>query len=173
MSRPVNCRRARRLLPLFVGGDLEEEQAANVERHVSGCEGCASELAAYERSRQSLFALKSTPRGPAPDLWPAIRLRIGATRPVRRTFPLRAAAAVLLAAGAGLALLFSGPADSPLPTPPEQPIAKEIPPAAPGVSVGTGEFLLAEVAPASGPEIFTEFPSVRPADTDRSDWDEF
>jgi hypothetical protein len=172
MIRPLSCRRVRRLLPLFVGGDLGDEQVRFVESHVEECDACAAELSVYERSRQSLFALKATPREPAPDLWPAIRLRIGASRPAKRRFPLRAAAAILLAAGAGLALLF-GPGEGPTPTPQAPPVAKEIPPVEPGVALGTGEFLLAEVGPATGPETFTEFPSVRPADTERSDWDEF
>lgn len=60
----------------WVAGALEGEDAAAVERHVGGCEGCARELAAMTALEEDLRMLgpstAATPRRRAPVRWLAI-----------------------------------------------------------------------------------------------------
>lgn len=167
----MKCSRIVALVPLHVGGDLDETLGAAVERHLATCEACAAEFAACESSRQSLFALKGEVPSEAPDLWPSVRLRAGPPPRARRRFPLRAAAAVLLAAAGTYAVVSNLPGervDAPTVTPP----TAEVPPA----DVGE-EYMLAEVGPSDvGPEHdydAGELPFVVPAEPERTGWDEF
>jgi putative zinc finger protein len=48
----MNCRRVQELLPLFVGQDLAESQAALVNAHVKTCDACAALTGEYQLSRE-------------------------------------------------------------------------------------------------------------------------
>lgn len=48
----MNCRRVQELLPLFVGQDLEENQARLVNAHVKTCDECAALTGEYQLSRE-------------------------------------------------------------------------------------------------------------------------
>lgn len=108
------CTDVRSLLPLVVGGDLEEDQALAVVEHLeSGCEPCATALRELQRVRGHLLELPERSPAPAVDLWPGVRAtlaaegRLGRPAPVvirrarvgRLGMSLSAAAATLLAAG--------------------------------------------------------------------------
>jgi anti-sigma factor RsiW len=182
----MNCRRVLAALPLHVGGDLDPARAAAVDEHLAVCEACAAERAEYERSRQSLFALKGEPRPDAPDLWPGVRLRLGEAPRPRIAFPLRAAAALLFVAAGAAALVFGfgagGDAVDPRPETPivaeqaspeaEVPAAVPAAPAATLMPPGSGDYVLAEVGPDVD-DVTGDLPSVVPAVPERTGWDEF
>lgn len=46
----MNCKRAEGLIPLYVGGDIERRAAAEVQSHLTTCNGCAELAAEYEAS---------------------------------------------------------------------------------------------------------------------------
>ena len=48
----MNCRHVQELLPLFVGQDLEENQARSVNAHVKTCDACAALFGEYQLSRE-------------------------------------------------------------------------------------------------------------------------
>jgi hypothetical protein len=50
----MNCRRIEKLIPLYVEGDLEGDEAAAVLAHVETCGGCRELVAGYEASQRWL-----------------------------------------------------------------------------------------------------------------------
>jgi len=104
-------------LSAYVDGDLPTENRAELERHLVGCAECRAAIADLRRIRD--LATTLVDGDPPRDLWPGIGARIGAAPgrggvlPFRRrwafTVPqLAAAAALLLAVGAGGAALALG-----------------------------------------------------------------
>lgn len=104
----MNCRRARSLLPLHVGGDLDPEAAARVDSHLAGCAECGRELRGYRAARRALLEagpVRDLPGAamPAP-LWDRLAPRLAAADAAwklripwyRRTPYVVAAAASLL-----------------------------------------------------------------------------
>ena len=70
----ANCTEVEGLLPLYVGGDLEREDASSVGRHIEGCAACAGQLERAEIARRELRrGLAALVDGREPQLWPAIR----------------------------------------------------------------------------------------------------
>jgi hypothetical protein len=47
----MNCRRARKLLPLYAGGDLRPGESGRVAAHLSVCQPCSGSAAAFAESR--------------------------------------------------------------------------------------------------------------------------
>lgn len=107
------CNDVRALLPLVVGGDLEEDQALVVTEHLeAGCGACAGALRELQRLRGHLLELPERSPAPVVDLWPGVRAALHAdglfrTGPIvvrrarlgARGGLLSAAAATLLVAG--------------------------------------------------------------------------
>lgn len=62
----MNCDRCESLLSAFVDGDLSREDAAAVEAHVSGCDGCRESLEAWRALETALVARRDAvpPAGP-------------------------------------------------------------------------------------------------------------
>jgi hypothetical protein len=60
----VTCRAARRLLPLFAGGDLDAAETVAVSAHVAACAGCRAEVDALAAAL-SLLPLATLPFGEA------------------------------------------------------------------------------------------------------------
>jgi putative zinc finger protein len=56
----MNCRRIEKLMPLYVEGDLENDQAARVSAHIEECGDCKKSLIEYEAS-QSWLRLHEPP----------------------------------------------------------------------------------------------------------------
>jgi Putative zinc-finger len=52
----MNCRRIDELIPLYVGGDLDEHAAGDVQSHLQSCEACRGLAAEYEASQVWLRA---------------------------------------------------------------------------------------------------------------------
>jgi len=50
----MNCQQAEKLLPLYVGRDLEENRARLVDAHLQSCATCAAAAAEYRETRQWL-----------------------------------------------------------------------------------------------------------------------
>jgi len=50
----MRCARVRRLLPLYVGGDLDAKRARAIFEHTRSCEECAAADAAFDASRRLL-----------------------------------------------------------------------------------------------------------------------
>jgi anti-sigma factor RsiW len=68
------CIEVEGLLPLFVGGDLEQEDATAVLQHIEECAVCAGALQRAETARRELRrGLAELVDGREPQLWPAIR----------------------------------------------------------------------------------------------------
>ena len=149
----MKCSRVNTLLALHVGGDLDEARAARVDLHLEDCESCSAEAAAYEASRQSLFALKGDTLPPAPDLWPGVRLRLGPPPRIRRWSPLRVAAALLVAATGTFAVFSALPGEDRPETGTTPPVAEAEMKVEKPADFGPDRFMLAEVGPSSpGPE---------------------
>lgn len=69
-----HCTDVRALLPLMVGGDLEEGQALAVAEHLAGgCGSCSTALRELERVRGFLRELPKLAPAPAVELWPDLR----------------------------------------------------------------------------------------------------
>lgn len=70
----ANCTEVEGLLPLYVGGDLDREDASSVGRHIERCAACAGQLERAEIARRELRrGLAELVDGREPQLWPAIR----------------------------------------------------------------------------------------------------
>ncbi len=99
----MDCRQISAYLEPYGDGELEIAQVALVEGHLAACRACQESVAEFRRFRE---LLRQQPRETAPD-----DLRAGVLRVIRRNAVQRiarvwilapAAAAVLLALGAGL-----------------------------------------------------------------------
>jgi anti-sigma factor RsiW len=63
-------------LALWVGGDLEHEVQARVDRHLAQCERCSDSARSLESARRGLIGGLSNGQGrrtAGPDLWPGVR----------------------------------------------------------------------------------------------------
>jgi hypothetical protein len=84
----MNCRKARRLLPLAAGGDLPPRKAGRLGSHLNICSGCRSELQSYRFALKSIKVLAN--REPQPDWtegeWRSI-LQIATGRGLKKTRP--------------------------------------------------------------------------------------
>lgn len=68
---PETCLEIRSALPLFVGQDLEADEAKTVEEHLIECGSCRE---AHDRAREAREALVGMERpSDSPDLWSGIR----------------------------------------------------------------------------------------------------
>ncbi|HVS20051.1 MAG TPA: hypothetical protein VMT18_15710 [Planctomycetota bacterium] len=68
------CSEVRALLPLAVGDDLAQDQAAGVADHLAGgCAECSEALRELTRVRGHLLELPQRSPAPAVDLWPGVR----------------------------------------------------------------------------------------------------
>jgi len=113
----MNCKKATRLLPSYVGGDLDRRHKLALKSHIAECESCARELASYEDALSALAALQPDRdvREHTRDYWEDIRNRALVTphrsaasgpSPTAWSLPRFAlAAAVLLALGIGAGFL--------------------------------------------------------------------
>lgn len=111
----------------YLDGELAADDRAALEAHLAGCPACTETLGQLRRVVGRARAMVDQPV--AGDLWPGIAARIGARgapvidlatararRRVSLSLPQLAAAAVLLlAAGAGAALIAARPAAPPTP----------------------------------------------------------
>jgi hypothetical protein len=50
----MNCTHIKRLIPLYVGGDLNTQQVAGVRKHIETCERCRDLVAEFEESQSWL-----------------------------------------------------------------------------------------------------------------------
>jgi hypothetical protein len=50
----MNCTHIKRLIPLYVGGDLNTQQVAGVRKHIETCERCRDLVAEFEESQNWL-----------------------------------------------------------------------------------------------------------------------
>lgn len=116
----MKCDRARKLLALGVGKDLDVGAQAAFDEHVAGCLACFREVAAFRRARAAIKAARpQTDRATLQDLTASIMARVDAGEPgpvapvphawherLRVALPL--AALFLGCAWAGLTLFQSG-----------------------------------------------------------------
>ena len=122
----MNCNALRDLLPLYAGGEVEENERIAVDGHLPYCPDCARELNDYREARGLLSALRE--EGNPPDLWKNIRPALFPTsrsRVLAWSGPLRYAAALLI----GLSVGFLSVTLTRRPTSEDRPVA-----------VGGGEF---------------------------------
>jgi hypothetical protein len=112
----MNCTHVEKLLPLYVEGDLEREQAEAVRSHLKSCQACSQLAAGYEESQSWLRSYAPPEFSDAlfGDLRSAVRREI-ARAERRPTFfqlivprwgwqPVLAASLALLVVAGGLAL---------------------------------------------------------------------
>jgi len=113
----MNCARTRRLLDLYVGGDLDQRRHRAVADHLHACAECAREArrrAAVQEQLRALAAAGPDFRAEDPAYWPELKRKLKAGRaPVRRTLVWQAAPAALAAAALALALWLLWPAAQP------------------------------------------------------------
>ena len=104
-----------RLMEWF-DGELSPDEAAAMESHVAGCEGCRAELA-WLRAEQELMAQRRTVEPPVnPAVWRAVAERVHTPpkRPWWRMSPLTALFGAM-AVAAGL-IVMVGRGDAPVPS---------------------------------------------------------
>ncbi len=65
----MSCRRFRKSIPLFVGGELPAAKAEKVERHLAACPACRAEAEEIERARAAVREMAGA--GTAGDFTPA------------------------------------------------------------------------------------------------------
>lgn len=107
----MTCRKAKKLIPLYAGGDLRPRLARAVRAHVDTCPDCSGELGEY---RESLSRLKAAAKAESVPDWSegewralAARFKPAAAATRRPAFLARPrwAAASVLGAFLGLAVL--------------------------------------------------------------------
>jgi hypothetical protein len=125
----MKCDRARKLLALGVGKDLDVRAQASFDEHVAGCLSCFREVTAFRRSRAALKTVRPHPdRTELDALAASILARVDAGEagpvaplpspwPERLRFALPLAAVFLGCAWGGLTLFQSGAAPLAAPTP--------------------------------------------------------
>jgi len=159
------CTDVRALLPLVVGGDLEDDQALVVTEHLeAGCEACAGALREFQRLRGHLLELPERSPAPAVDLWPGVRsalqsdglLRSGPIVVRRARFGARgallsAAAATLLVAGSLWSLQRERELGQDAPTTPELAESESVTPDLAPTLVGGPSDGLRPLAPGEQP----------------------
>jgi hypothetical protein len=131
----MNCTHSKRLIPLYVGGDLKAKQATVVREHIEKCEHCRNLAVEFEESQRWLRGLTAPEFGDAAfeNLRAAVRediARIEARQslfdmllPVWNLRSAIAASAALVLLTAGL-LFYTDRTKSP-----ESPITKDTSPA--------------------------------------------
>jgi hypothetical protein len=110
-----NCVEIENSLALYVGGDLEDQAANEVRRHLERCSACAEREGAARASRDLMVSALVMSERKGPELWPGVRAGLvregilvpppavaapfgGARAPRRlRLLPYAAAAAALVA----------------------------------------------------------------------------
>ena len=69
----LTCTEFLERLPLFVGGDLEEDVQAQTTAHLARCEACSEAWRKAGASREALLSLRGDVTGEGIDLWSGIR----------------------------------------------------------------------------------------------------
>lgn len=152
----LTCEEVLADLPLFVGGDLLEDDlqasaAASLRRHLDKCDPCHEAFASLQRARQAFLTLGEGTH--APGLWPDVRAvlaaegRLGGVAAPAPVLPFRRAVAAVLVAGLGVFAWFAiqeGPDD---PT-------------------GSGELTVVVVDEAPAPESSSLLSPLRPLHSD-------
>lgn len=71
----MTCDEMRDLLPLYAGGETEDNERIAVEAHLSLCSDCARELEEFRQARGLLEALREeeTPPGTSSKIWKRVR----------------------------------------------------------------------------------------------------
>jgi anti-sigma factor RsiW len=93
----MNCVEARRLLSLELDGELSEETAFVLARHLDECARCRQRFAAERGLEQGLRRTLIPGAGATPELWARIEKQLARRRPARSWLMFGAAAAVLAA----------------------------------------------------------------------------
>jgi Putative zinc-finger len=109
----MNCTHIKRLIPLYVGGDLNTQQVAGVRKHIETCERCRSLVAEFEESQSWLrdFIAPKFDEAVFEDLRDAVREEIARVEPRPSLFDLLTPVWNLrsvIAASLALALLTAG-----------------------------------------------------------------
>lgn len=97
-----NCEKTKELLPLFSGGDVEENERIAVEGHLSVCAECVRESEVYFKARKELSFLREGPM-PEVDLWSGVSAKLFPRKkgPSRLEWIVRYAAVVVMGLGVG------------------------------------------------------------------------
>jgi Putative zinc-finger len=109
----MNCTHIKRLIPLYVGGDLNAQQVAGVRKHIETCERCRDLVAQFEESQSWLRDLAAPQFGEEvfDDLRAAVREEIARVESSPSLFDLLTPVWNLrsvIAASLALALLTAG-----------------------------------------------------------------
>lgn len=145
-NRELDCTTVKAQLPLYVGGDLDEDVQAGVTAHLGGCEPCCRSWRCAVSAREALLGLRGRVTGAGIDLWSDIRDRlrsegrVGGAAPAAPA-PIRPRVAALIswptwAAAACLLTMFwlaAGERHGDAPGAPETNVAGELAPADPGL----------------------------------------
>lgn len=101
----MNCRTAKKQIPLWVGNDLSQSAIQSLEQHIENCPKCQEHAEALLSSSEVLLAFNSqTGHSPSDSVWDGVRQQIeeNPRREVRRSGQITAglflAAAMLLIA---------------------------------------------------------------------------
>jgi anti-sigma factor RsiW len=101
-------------LEAYALGALDRDDAVRFEQHLDGCDECRRELASYVPVTNALRSIPAVVPPPLPALEPTKTVTPLRRRVLPAAFGYAAAAAVLLAAGAGVATLLQPPTDQQL-----------------------------------------------------------
>jgi len=124
----MKCAQVEKRLPLYAGGDLPEDEVAEVAEHIQACPDCRRAANGYDAAVQALreAGQEEPPAGDWRECWQAIEGRLDDQRPARNVIRLasriptrrilKAAAIFLLALGIGVIV---GLSLRPAPAPPK------------------------------------------------------
>ena len=105
------CRKTRRLLALWAGNDLDERDAAGLERHLAVCPGCREVRQGLHHSQRALEAVRPAAEADgrlSASVWPGVSRhirtshKVSVTRGWREWLPTGALAAACVAMMAAL-----------------------------------------------------------------------
>lgn len=78
MSKKIKCRMVSPLLSAYISGELEDQKAMRVQKHISRCVACGKTADAIKR-----VVLSGV--GPGTDLWPRLASRLAQTKQASQT----------------------------------------------------------------------------------------
>ena len=123
----MDCRQCRNRLNAFLDGEVSEEEAADIEEHLSGCRACRTEYKALQRTAEAVRAL---PRQKAPDdLAENVRDNLGSSTGAARVLRIGLPVAASIAAALLVAVFLRGDAQGPAGPEPVRPRDSRVAPA--------------------------------------------
>ena len=102
------CVRVRRVLSLYVGDDMPDEERRAIADHLKRCPECSRQEQGLRRSRDALLTLQETVVAPesSPSLWPALQAPLARLEQQSSSESSWLSAGAMIAASLTIGLVF-------------------------------------------------------------------